>query len=336
MSVMSEISPQVNFMAGKKCTIILNPFAKAEKAGHLWYQLYKVSRRAKIKLTKERGSATRKAYKTAVKGGRTVVAAGGDGTMNEVLNGIMGTDAVMGLLPIGSVNVLARELKIPMTIEAAWKVIEAGYHLPFDVVRVTYREQDRKTERYFVQLAGVGLDAHIVQHVTWRNKLKFGPLSYVFESLRSIRHKMPKLSVSVDGGAPRTCSFVLIGNGSYYGGSIPVFNKASMMDGLMDICTFESAKYLDLIAYLYAVLSGTHHSAEGIVYTHGRTLEVTAEEPVPVELDGEFVGHTPSTFEIFPRGVRILVPREAWEKQMEAGLPINQKENPAGLAPGGV
>jgi diacylglycerol kinase (ATP) len=291
-----------------KRTVIFNPFAKSERAGPLWYELYKVARKCKIKLTKGPGNATKKARKAAEKGSQVVIAAGGDGTINEVLNGIVGTNAVLGIIPIGSVNVLARQLKIPTDIEGAWKVIEGGKVQTLDLVKVEYSFSGERLIRYFLQLAGVGLDAQIVKKVTWERKMKWGPLSYVFETFRSINSPVPEIKVFIDDKEQQPASFVLIGNGNYYGGPISVFHKASMTDGLLDICLFQSAGYLDILIYLQAILRGTQSSTSGIRYEHGKKISLSSSSEVPLEIDGEFIGFLPAEITIIPKALKILAP----------------------------
>lgn len=291
-----------------KTTIIFNPRAKSEKAGVLWYEMYKVAPKAKIKLTKGPGNATRKAAKAVANGSQIVVAAGGDGTINEVLNGIVGSSATLGIIPIGSVNVLARELKIPLTIEGAWKVIEQGSTRLVDLVRIDYHVDGVQQSRHFIQMAGVGLDADIVQKVTWEKKRRWGPLSYVFQSFQSACQNRTTMRVKVDDTPTVEGSFALIGNGSFYGGPFPVFHKASMTDGKLDVCIFKSPGVLNLIHYFQAVVRGRQSSTRGIDYRHGEKVEISADTPVPLQIDGEFIGHLPATFQILPQALRIALP----------------------------
>lgn len=292
-----------------KTTIILNPYAKSEKAGPLWYELYKITNQGKIRLTKGPGNATKKAAKAARKGAGIIVAAGGDGTINEVINGIAGTACTLGIIPIGSVNVLARQLGIPLTMAGAWKVIEEGHVETLDLIEIEFRDGDKTCVRRFVQLAGVGLDAHIVKQVSWQDKKRWGPFSYVMKTIQSISEKLPRVHVSLDGGRPTETSFVLVGNGAYYGGPIPVFKKARMDDGVMDVCLFQAKGSLDILMRLQSVLRGAHTDAKGIVYRQCRRMEIESESPVPVEIDGEFVGYAPAKFEVIPQALKILAPR---------------------------
>ncbi len=292
-------------------TLILNPYARSQKATAMQDRIAKVcgGSDVRMEITEGPGSGTRKAADAVRSGVTTIIAAGGDGTINEVLNGIVGTDAALGIIPIGSVNVLARELKIPLGIEASWKVIEDGHTRAVDVVRVDFNANGQSCTRYFVQLAGIGLDAYIVSKVTWEKKRRWGPLSYVFESFRAITRTLPRITVRIDGGREIDASFALIGNGSFYGGPFPVFNRASMTDGKLDVCLFESSGYLDLLVYLQAIARGVQDSTKGVRYEHGTEVEIQSKEEVPIELDGEFAGHLPAKMKVLPRALKIFVPR---------------------------
>lgn len=291
-------------------TVIFNPFARSERAGALWFDLCRLSRGCHLKLTKGPGNATKKAARAAQSGSPVVIAAGGDGTINEVINGLVGTDTALGILPTGTANVLARELGIPLDLKGAWEVIRAGHTTTVDLVRVDYESATGPAVRHLVQLGGIGLDAHIVRNVTHQAKNRWGALSYVIEALKSWNAPLPEISLELDGSEKVTGSFVLIGNGRFYGGPFTVFHKASMSDGLLDLCVFQSRAPLDLLVYLQAVLRGVHHKTTGIIYRHAHEVAVTSPSPVPVEVDGEFVGCLPGLLRVEPAALRILVPAQ--------------------------
>lgn len=291
-----------------KRTIILNPYARSRRAGHLWYEIFKTAEDAKIKITKRPGNATSKAIKAVQRGSDVVVAAGGDGTINEVLNGIIGSEAFLGILPLGSVNVFARQIKLPIHIGKAWNVIEGHQVRYFDTVRVDYDVQGTSRTKHFIQLAGIGLDADIVKSVTWEQKQRWGPLSYVFAGLRLVGTKLPKLKIVMDDFKVDQGGFVLIGNGAYYGGPFSVFHKASMEDGFMDVCVFDSYRKRDVLNYLHTYLLHPHSKLSGVRYHQCKVVSVSSEETVPFEIDGEYTGYLPARFTVIPKSIGILVP----------------------------
>src|SRR5438093_5920538 len=152
--------------------VILNPAARGEKARKLCEKVEQLARHECVQTTAGRGEARAMAEWAVKHGYTTVVAAGGDGTINEIVNGIAGADVTLGLLPMGTMNVFATELGLPVNnLRKCWEIIEAGRTRRIDLVQAD--------EHYVVQLAGIGLDAQVVKETSWDFKKTFGPLSYV-------------------------------------------------------------------------------------------------------------------------------------------------------------
>lgn len=277
--------------------IIINPAARSERARHTWEKIGTLSR-AQIRPTTAPGDACRLAREAAAEGRRIVVAAGGDGTINEVVNGLAGSKTALGVLPVGTMNVFATELGLPNDLEEAWEIIEAGYTRAIDLGQVN--------DKYFVQLAGVGIDAQVVERTSSEFKKNFGPLSYVINAAQIAAQKPPRLIVESD-GVTREGSFVLVGNGRYYGMPLKVFKDARLDDGLLDVIVAQNTSHLDLIRYFTGVVTGTHTDFQDIAYFHARELKVTSPDDVPIEVDGELAGKLPATFRIAPHGLNVVV-----------------------------
>ena len=286
--------------------VILNPAARSDKAKKTWQKI-EAFPGCRLRMTGARGDAKAEAERGVEEGFRYVVAAGGDGTVNEVVNGIAGTGVGLGILPVGTMNVLASELGIPSDLDAAWSVIRGGYTRKIDLARAN--------ERYFIQLAGVGLDAQVVEETSAEFKRNFGPLSYVISAAQIALRKPPRLVVEVD-GEQQEGSFVLIGNGRYYGGPFVVFKDAQIDDGLLDVLIFKNLGYLDIAKYLGTLLLGKHTELADVSYFQTRKLRVTSDEKVPVEVDGEVIGHLPVTLEISSRKMEVLVPNLGPPKEL--------------------
>lgn len=276
--------------------MILNPAARSEKARATWERIGAFPS-AKVQLTAAPGDARGLAAWGVEKGFRTVVAAGGDGTINEVVNGLAGSDVALGILPIGTMNVFAAELGLPSDLAAAWEVVIAG--------RVRKIDLARANEQYFVQLAGVGLDAQVVKETSWASKKNFGPLSYLVSAAQIAARKPPQLIIEAD-ELTREGSFVLIGNGRYYGAPIKVFHDALIDDGLLDVLIFKNLGYLDIARYLASIAMGRHTQLADVEYFQTRKVRVHSADDVPVEVDGELAGHLPVTFRISSRKLRVL------------------------------
>jgi YegS/Rv2252/BmrU family lipid kinase len=278
--------------------IILNPAAHSERARGACEKIRALPGAA-TQTTTGPGEARRIAAEAAAQGCRVVVAAGGDGTINDVVNGIAGTDVALGILPVGTMNVFAKELGLPPSIEKAWDVIREGHVREIDLIRAN--------EQYCVQLAGVGLDAQVVEATSWDSKKSFGPLSYLISAAHIAARKPPRLIVEND-GARHEGSFVLIGNGRYYGGPVAFFKEAQIDDGLLDVLIFKNLRYLDIARYLGTVLMGKHTALDDVEYFQAPRIHVTSDEDVPVEVDGEVCARLPVTFRISSRKLKVLVP----------------------------
>ncbi len=314
-----------------KLFVIFNPAARGDKARRVRHLLEaRTNRHVTLAPTEQTGDATRLAAQAARDGYGAVIAAGGDGTINEVVSGLGGADVALGVLPAGTVNVFARELGIPLKLEAAWAVVERGGTRQIDLGVATKVGQasclssvplpdanrlargDRQDAcptmangaRYFVQLAGAGFDARAVERANWELKKKIGPLSYVWAGLEAMARPGPM--IETDNGARGAA--VLIGNGRYYGGSFSVFPRARLDDGLLDVCVFERVRWRDLLRFGPAVLRGRHTTLPGVTYFQTREFHCHAAGPVPFEVDGELAGRIPVRFSVSPRALRVIVP----------------------------
>ena len=278
--------------------VILNPAARSARAKKTWKQIENFSH-CTLRTTAAPGDARAAAERAVEEGFTTIVAAGGDGTVNEVVNGIAGSDVALGILPVGTMNVFAAELGLPSDLDEAWAIIRAGRTRKVDLVRAN--------SRYFVQLAGVGLDAQVVEETSWNFKKNFGPLSYLISAAQIAARKPPRLLVEAD-GLEREGSFVLIGNGRYYGGPVAFFKDARNDDGLLDVLIFKNLGYLDIVRYLGTVIVGKHTGLSDVEYFQTKKATVRSAQEVPVEVDGEAVMRLPVTFRISSRKLRVVVP----------------------------
>ena len=283
-----------------KTIVILNPAARSERAAGLCREIEAVvGSHVALRRTSKPGEARSLARQAVARGYRQIVVAGGDGTINEVVNGIAGSTATLGILPVGTMNVFATELGLPKGIKECWEVIRAG--------RTRVIDLPNAAGHAFVQMAGVGFDAQALKETSWDAKRNLGPLSYVLTAAQVAARKPPALHVE-SGGVGRDGSVVLIGNGRYYGGPFPVFPDARIDDGLLDVIVLKNVGHLDLIRYLQGVLFGTHVGMNDVEYFQTDRLTVTSGEEVPVEVDGEVIGNVPVTFQCARQALRVLAP----------------------------
>ncbi len=285
-------------MKAEEIAVIYNPAARGERAERVREKIRNLPH-GKLMATASAGDATTLAARAVEQGFRTIVAAGGDGTVNDVVNGIARTDVTLGVLPVGTMNVFAAELGIPGDLRKAWSVIEAGHTRRIDL--------GRANKQFFVQLAGVGLDAQVVAATSWASKKSLGPLSYLISAAQIAAQPPPRLRIEsedreIDG------SFVLIGNGRFYGGPLAFFKDAKIDDGKLDVLVFKNLGYLDLARYVSMMLVGRHTDLRDVEYFQTRRAVVRSESEVPVEVDGEVMARVPVTFRISARKLRVLVP----------------------------
>jgi len=234
-------------------------------------------------------------------GFETIVAAGGDGTINEVVNGIADSNVALGLLPMGTMNVFALELGLPPNdLKKCWEIIRAQHARMIDLPKAN--------GKHFVQLAGVGLDAQVVKETSQAFKRSFGPLSYLISAAQIAARRPPRLLIESENAVTKEGSFVLIGNGRLYGGPFPFFKNAIIDDGLFDVVVFKELGYLEIIRYLQDVLFSSEIRTREVEYFQTRRLRVTSDEDVPVEIDGELADRCPVEFVIRERRLRVLVP----------------------------
>jgi YegS/Rv2252/BmrU family lipid kinase len=292
--------------------VIFNPAARGNKARRFRRQLDAIGAQCALKATAAAGDARRLAAEAVNDGFDTIVAAGGDGTVNETLNGIGDAPdgfarARLGVLPLGTVNVFARELKIPARVELAWQVLQRGREMKIDLPRVEFSEQGVLRKQYFVQLAGAGLDARAIELVDWQHKKAVGPLAYVIAGLKALREKKPQVTVRAE---RQTASgeLVLIGNGRFYGGSYSVFPLAHLRDGLLHVCVFPRANWWTLLRCAPNFLFSQRPPEKSVQRIAAAGFELSSGTAAAFELDGEWVGNLPATFFVEREKLRVVVP----------------------------
>ena len=295
---------------------IFNPAARGEKSQRLSQFLEsKAVGDSGLTLAQTRGPGDARplAMQAVADGYEIVVAAGGDGTINEVVNGIGRSGVALGVVPLGTANVFARELGIPLDFAGAWAVIERGRTRVIDLPLARFGG----AERYFVQLAGVGLDAAVVRAASWGLKKRIGPLSYIWAGLKTVSREHALVEVGLENATPRARGMaVLIGNGRFYGGPFKLFPEAKLDDGRLDVCVFENVGHLNVLRYAQAALRGAHTRLRDVQYFQADQFVCRVASPdsdagaaaVPFELDGEDVGQAPVRFSVLPHALRVVVP----------------------------
>ncbi|MBI5385750.1 MAG: diacylglycerol kinase family lipid kinase [Verrucomicrobia bacterium] len=295
----------------KPC-IIFNPVARGEKAQRFRAQVATFAADCVLKPTTGPGAGRALAAEAVREGFDTIVAAGGDGTLNEVLNGLGDspdgfTKARLGLLPLGTVNVFAKELALPMDVAGAWRIIRAGRDRPIDVAAADFTDFGKPARRYFIQMAGAGLDSRAIELVDWEQKKKFGMLAYIIASAKALRGPLPQIVVT-NGHETFGGEFVLVGNGRFYGGRWVLFPQADLADGILEATVFPKVNWPVVARCGLNVLTGQFPAAGQALHLRGARIDFASPHPVPFHVEGENVGHLPATFSILPTRLRVLVP----------------------------
>jgi diacylglycerol kinase (ATP) len=292
--------------------VVFNPAARGDKARHFRQRLTELGASCVLTPTTCAGDGRRLAAEAVRDGADVVVAAGGDGTINEVLNGIAdvpgGLDRTrLGVLPLGTANVFARELRLPLRWRQAWRAIQNNSEHALDLVRVSFVTGAQTQCRYFVQLAGAGLDARATEMVDCHWKRRVSYFAYIAAGLRALLQPQVPITLETD-NRTFTGELVLMGNGRFYGGPFALFPSASMEDGRLDVRIFPKANVRLALACLIGICTGRVGHVGGSLDLTATRLRLSAASRVPIQIDGEFVGELPAELELEPRRLRVLGP----------------------------
>jgi YegS/Rv2252/BmrU family lipid kinase len=264
-----------------------------------------------LRVTEKAGDATRMAHQAAFQGQDAVIVAGGDGTVNEVVNGLTGTETAMGVLPVGTGNLWAKELRVPTyTLTNPRRLQEAAA----DLIRGTVRAIDvgRVGERIFLCWASAGLDAKVTSEMEPRERAtkRLGALPYLIAAVLVARdYKGVESEVILDGDVVRGRTLLVVANNiQQYGGLVEVAPQAKLDDGLLDIFVFKGLGFQYLVRHLVRVLSQRYLDDPEIVHRQARRVEVRPDETLSVQADGDPIGTTPATMEVVPGALRIIAP----------------------------
>jgi YegS/Rv2252/BmrU family lipid kinase len=245
-----------------------------------------------------------------------VVVAGGDGTLSEVVTGILAADlgryAELGFLPLGTGGDLRRTLGLPADTEAALGAIARGECRAIDAGRARYRDRSgRDSTVYFANIASLGISGLTTELVNRAPKALGGRVSFLIGTLRSIAsYRALPVSLRLDGETVHEGPLVLAtaANGRFFGGGMEVAPRARPDDGLLDVVVIPGFSKLRLLAELPGIYRGRHLEVPGVGAFRGRVLEaVPLGDPAPwVEIDGEPLGHLPARFEVMPGALRFV------------------------------
>lgn len=245
------------------------------------------------------------ARKAVAEGFQKIVAVGGDGTVHEVVNGILGTGAILGIIPIGDGNDISRCLHIPRDIPAACRLLEKVYTRTIDV--------GTANGTYFVGVASTGFDSVVTEIANEMTIKVRGPVKYTLAAFRALTSfRASNFYFNCDGKlSAERAMLIAVANTRNYGGGMKVAPAAELDDGLFDICLVREISRFHFIRVFPTVFSGQHIKDPNITIFRAREIEISSEKPFHVYADGEYIMPLPARFRIVPRALEVIVPSPA-------------------------
>jgi diacylglycerol kinase (ATP) len=290
--------------------VIFNPIAGSVKDVNAMRERLQSLQPERFHVSEQTGDAERLAREASEARAELIVSAGGDGTLNEVVNGIAqaGFQSVLGIVPLGTGNDFARSLGVPANLHAAVDLIHKRRTRAVDMVRVTSDQV-----RYFVNVSTGGFSGVVDEKLTPEMKKTWGPLAYLrsaaaaFSELRGYTTR-----VSFDDQAPTELDLynVVIANGRYVAGGIPIAPEADVSDGFLDVILIPERGPADLAIVAAQILLGTHLGSDAIVFKRARKVAINSRPGMWFNVDGELIGNEPAVFELLPKALQCVVGAE--------------------------
>lgn len=294
-----------------KHIFIINPVAGKGKSIEFKEKIEDIFKDLDLKyeivITEKSGYATRKVKELTSKEKCRVYSIGGDGTLNEVLNGMIGSDSSLAVIPAGSGNDFARTLYGDISCDNILQKLIYGKEKTIDVAKLN--------ERYYLNISSVGFDANVVNNARKYKKYRLisGPMAYAIGLINSlITFKSMKLIFEVDGKEIDTEMYLIaVANGKCYGGGISIAPNAEIEDGFLDVYAIRRPKVHRLIRFLPKVIKGKDiRDIDEVTYIKCKKIRVKAKDEITTNIDGEIAFLNDMTFEIIPKAINIIVPKK--------------------------
>ncbi len=276
-----------------------------------------------VVFTKYSGHAEKIARDACVYDYDCIIGAGGDGTINEVLNGMIGSSKKMGIIPWGTGNVFAKEMGFPRSLRKICKIIRKGRSLKLDAAR--------SNNRYFLLMCGAGFDAYMIKQIQSLGlKKKLGQIVFILGALKAIlKYSYPPIEVEIDKKFREKGSFVLVSNISRYGVYFTISPRANPIDGLLDVFIYKKSGYLAMLGLIFRVaFTFFHFNALSFfpifmrraAYYQAKSVRISSNRYVYTQLDGELSGSLPVGIESVPAAINCILPRRAIKKYIKQAL----------------
>jgi YegS/Rv2252/BmrU family lipid kinase len=312
-------------MAEPRTVVVVNPTSQGGATGKRWPELATRLRKQfafEEAITQSAGDATRLTREALEGGAERVVALGGDGTINEVVNGFfadgapIATAAALGLIPFGTGGDFRRTMQIPLELDDAAAIIAADHRRTLDVGRLDYTTPDgARASRMFANICSFGISG-VVDRLVNKSKKRFGRLSFALATARatlSYTNQRVHLRFDDDPGATSdvTINTVAVANGRYFGGAMMVAPEAEVDDGLFDVICLGDFGKAEILFKGTRVYKGRHLTMDKVTTRRARIVDAEPVDPgesVEIDLDGENIGRLPARFTLVPRSLSMVVP----------------------------
>ncbi len=308
-----------NISRKKEWLVIVNPNAGNGKGKKDWDKisgfLKKENLSFTVKFTEAKGHAIHLTNEAVGTGSRNIITVGGDGTLNEVVNGIfsgnasLSTEISLALIPVGTGNDWGRMFGIPLDYEKAARIISDDKSMLHDVGLISYFNGDKREQRYFINIAGMGFESVVVRRTNNQKEKGYGGKAIYFYNLllSLLSYKNTRAEIKVDGQKISADVFSLnVGNGRYCGGGMRQTPDAMPDDGLLDVTVISGMGRIEIIRNLKILYDGTILSHPKIEGYRCKNLSVSSDSLLYIEADGESLGHSPAEFSIIPSGINIV------------------------------
>lgn len=303
-------------MLRKQAKVIVNPIAGASSTFRKWPQIRQmlghIGFSFDYQYTECAGHAIELAYEAASGGYRYLVAVGGDGTINEVANGILNTknaaETSLGVINTGTGSDFVRSLHIPRSYSQACPILNSDSRMRVDVGVAEYYKNGKKLKRYFINSAGIGFDAEAANATNSFPKFIKGTFPYIMGLLGTLakyQNKEVKIIVNGKEESKKVLS-VVVANGRYFGGGMLVAPKAELSDSLFDVLTVGDMGKFDLLKTFPTIYKGTHIHHPKVHVQKTNQISIESEEKLLVQADGEIIGEGPVKFSMVPSALNVV------------------------------
>jgi YegS/Rv2252/BmrU family lipid kinase len=300
--------------------IIVNPNAGVKKGTRDWPAILKMLNEEQVsfeyRLTESKSHAIGLTMRMVEEGYRRFCVVGGDGTLNEVLNGLLGQEKVpvsgftLAMIPVGTGNDWCRTLGIPFDYRLAIRLLNTGNTMITDVGKVSYYHHEEKCNRFFMNVAGMGYDALVAKKTNLSKEHgRGGPLVYFYFIFASLfQYKFMDAVIEVDGEVVHQGGIfsMNVGIGKYNGGGMMQVPYAVPDDGLIDLMLIRKAPKWIVIRYAHKLFDGSLVNLPMVLTARGTSIRIRSEGTIYLETDGESMGHTPFEFDVLPRCLRVV------------------------------